>query len=64
MKISAKIKPGLLIFTAILFFACAKQVAITGGPRDTKPPVMVKSSPVNGSVNFNNKTIYIRNNFV
>ncbi len=60
MKISAKIKPGLLIFTAILFFACAKQVAITGGPRDTKPPVMVKSSPVNGSVNFNNKTIYIQ----
>ncbi len=60
MRFYNKIKPILLFFIVALFFACAKQVAITGGPKDTKPPVMVKSTPRNASVNFNEKTIFIQ----
>ncbi|MDD3685983.1 MAG: Ig-like domain-containing protein [Bacteroidales bacterium] len=39
--------------------SCAKQVAITGGPKDTTPPVMEKSTPANGSVNFIAERVYI-----
>jgi hypothetical protein len=60
MKFSNKIRPFLILLTSLLFFACAKQVAITGGPKDIAPPVMKKSIPENGSVNFNEKTIYIQ----
>lgn len=43
----------------MLFFTCAKQVAITGGPKDTTPPVLVKLTPENGSINFADKKIII-----
>jgi len=59
MKLSDKIKLLFLPLVLLLIFACAKQVAITGGPKDTKPPVMKKSTPENGSVNFAEKKIYI-----
>lgn len=60
MRFYDKIKPILLICFIALFFACAKQVAITGGPADSTPPVMKKSDPENGSVNFKEKVIYIQ----
>jgi len=59
MKISNKIKYLIFPLVVLLIFACAKQVAITGGPKDTKPPVMKKSTPWNGSVNFIEEKIYI-----
>ncbi|PLX09572.1 MAG: hypothetical protein C0596_03325 [Marinilabiliales bacterium] len=65
MKYQIKIKILLIIGFALLFFACAKQVAITGGPKDTTPPVMIEAEPLNGSVNFSEKTVYVRfNEFV
>ncbi|MDD3741818.1 MAG: Ig-like domain-containing protein, partial [Bacteroidales bacterium] len=54
-----KIKLLILPTILLLIMACAKQVAITGGPKDTKPPVMEKSTPENGSVNFAEEKIYI-----
>ncbi len=59
MRLSDKIKFLILPLVLLLIFACAKQVAITGGPKDTKPPVMKKSTPDNGSVNFAESKIYI-----
>lgn len=60
MKYSSQIK--LLMFLGILFliFSCAKQVAITGGPKDTTPPIMIESDPPNGSVNFTENTVYVK----
>jgi len=62
MKFSAKTYSFLILLTVVLFFACAKQVAITGGPKDITPPMMDKCSPANGSVNFIEKTIFIQFN--
>ena len=39
--------------------ACANPVAPTGGPRDTDPPVILRSEPENGSVNFDAREIRI-----
>jgi uncharacterized protein (DUF2141 family) len=42
----------------LLFIAsCAKQTSPTGGPKDTIPPVLVKSIPANNSLNFEGKEI-------
>jgi uncharacterized protein (DUF2141 family) len=60
MKIVEKIKILFLIAIPLVFFACAKQVAISGGPRDVIPPVMIEAEPANGSVNFIEKNIYVR----
>lgn len=55
-----------IILLALLFFtSCAKIVAPVGGPKDTTPPVVIKESPLKGSVNFNEKSIKITfNEFV
>jgi len=52
----------LLIFIIGLSLAvtsCAKRGSITGGLKDTIPPVIVKSSPKNMSTNFSGKEIHI-----
>ncbi len=54
--------PGylLLIFLAfVLISACAKISSPSGGPRDTEPPVVVKSNPLNSSRNFRGKNISV-----
>jgi hypothetical protein len=39
--------------TAVLFInACANPVSPTGGPKDTTPPEIIRSTPLNQSVNF------------
>lgn len=43
----------------ILFSACAKVVAPTGGGKDVTPPTVVKMSPDHHSLNVNSKTIKI-----
>jgi len=51
----------LLLFWAAfgLIAGCAKVSSPSGGPRDREAPVIVKSSPANGTVNFRGKEIVI-----
>jgi hypothetical protein len=50
----------LLIATIYYFLtSCANQIALTGGPKDTIPPTLINSIPINQSLQFNDKTIYL-----
>lgn len=49
----------ILTIIATLFISCAKRGTITGGPKDTIAPVIVKSNPKNYETNFTGKTIKI-----
>ncbi|WP_245945980.1 Ig-like domain-containing protein [Flavobacterium magnum] len=42
---------------AAAVIGCAKRGTITGGPKDTLSPVLQRSEPENGTVNFNAKNI-------
>jgi hypothetical protein len=46
-------------FIPFLFPRCANIVPPTGGPRDTIPPEIIKSTPVNYSTNFTGSGIHI-----
>ena len=52
---------GLIFVTTVYLIvsACAKINAPSGGPKDKEIPVILKSVPENGAVNFNNKEIVI-----
>ena len=41
----------------LLVVRCANPISPTGGPKDTIPPVLLNSVPVNGSLNFDEQTI-------
>ncbi len=60
MKSIRKLKILITIALPLIVFACAKQVAITGGSKDTTPPKMIESVPSNGSVNFSEEVVYVR----
>lgn len=49
----------ILAIISALFISCAKRGTITGGPKDTIAPVIVKSNPKNYETNFTGKTIKI-----
>lgn len=50
-----------IVFLFLLSFTdCAKKGMPTGGPKDTIPPVVLKSSPENYSTRFNRKEIEVR----
>lgn len=50
----------LLIATIYYFLtSCANQIALTGGPKDTIPPTLIHSIPINQSLQFNDKTIFM-----
>ena len=49
----------LLCTVCALFLRCANQVAPEGGPKDTKPPKVLNSSPPNFSTNFKDNSIKI-----
>ena len=51
-----------LIFVALLLYACAKKGRPDGGPIDEKPPEVVKTSPENYTVNFDEQEITINFN--
>ena len=56
-----------LVFSlaAVALFGCAKMSSPTGGPKDTEPPVPLRSSPVNYSTNFKGKKFIVEfNEFV
>lgn len=48
-----------LAFAMLIHLSCAKQVGLTGGPKDTDPPQVLYSVPENGSINFNTDRIRI-----
>jgi uncharacterized protein (DUF2141 family) len=52
---------SLIIIAAVsaVFFNCARQMPPSGGPRDISPPVITRSVPLNGSLNFKGKNIII-----
>jgi hypothetical protein len=47
----------IAVISIIAAGACAKQGSPSGGPRDTTPPEVVRSTPLNGTTNFSGKTI-------
>jgi uncharacterized protein (DUF2141 family) len=49
------------LITMIIFIigSCAKQAIPTGGPKDIKPPEIVKSIPPNSTINFKDKKIVV-----
>jgi hypothetical protein len=49
----------LITILLIIAFACAKISQPTGGPRDKLPPVVIKSTPLNGARNYSGKEIEI-----
>ncbi len=53
-------KYTLGFFLLLLLGACAKQVAPTGGPKDTDPPKIESSEPLNYSTNFVGVTIKLQ----
>lgn len=53
------IKNYLLVVSLLLFSACASIQAPQGGPKDTKPPVILSMVPKNQTRNFSAKKIVI-----
>lgn len=51
-----------LAVASLLVVACAKQVVLTGGAKDTNPPEVKASTPANGSTNFSEKHIVVKFN--
>ena len=49
----------ILTIISILLISCAKRGTITGGPKDSIAPVIVKSNPKNYETNFTGKKIKI-----
>ncbi len=49
----------LLVVISLLASSCAQVVSPGGGPRDVKPPRVVKYIPDSAQLNFNSKTIVI-----
>src|SRR5512133_3010997 len=50
--------PGLICLTFLVFPRCAKQgTPITGGDKDTIPPVLLKSIPQQGATHFKEKKV-------
>ncbi|MEQ8470250.1 MAG: Ig-like domain-containing protein [Marinoscillum sp.] len=53
---------SLVILFDLLTFRCANPINPTGGPKDTIPPVLVRSIPEDQSLNFKGQEIYIEFN--
>lgn len=53
------LKTYILIITVSIIIGCARMSSPGGGAKDVDPPIPLKSSPVNYSVNFNGKKIII-----
>jgi uncharacterized protein (DUF2141 family) len=51
--------PGMIALTMLLVLSCAKISSPSGGPKDTEPPVIVKSEPKNGTVMFTGRSFAV-----
>ena len=51
----------LLIYAilAVITFSCANPLSPTGGPKDTAPPIVVESTPLNFSTEFSEQNIQL-----
>lgn len=49
----------VLLFASAFMWRCANIAGPQGGPRDSLPPVIMNITPANGTVNFDQKRIYI-----
>jgi len=50
----------IVVGIALLVYACAnKAQGPTGGPKDVTPPKVMKSVPLNNSLNFSKKQVYV-----
>lgn len=47
----------LILFVGTMVIGCAQELPISGGKKDTDPPEILKSVPINGSRNFRGKKI-------
>jgi hypothetical protein len=54
------ILPLVAVFSLVALWQCAHQVMPSGGPKDTKPPVIIEEQPPNGTVNFNSDGFSIK----
>ena len=52
-------RPGVLCFALVLLGACAQVREITGGEKDSAPPVLLSAIPKNGTVHFNDRSILL-----
>lgn len=59
LALKAQIKYWTLFLLTALMVGCAMKGTITGGEKDTDPPVILKSSPANYSTNYTGNTIVI-----
>lgn len=50
---------GFLVVVSLIFSHCANKGTASGGPKDELPPVIIKSSPENFSLNFDSNEIII-----
>ena len=50
---------GATALITLLALSCAKISAPSGGPKDTDPPVILKSQPENGTVLFIGKSFTV-----
>lgn len=48
---------SIVLFLLFLALACAKQTVPTGGPKDTIPPSLISSTPLNKQTNFRSQVI-------
>lgn len=51
--------PGITALFMLMILSCAKIGSPTGGPKDTDPPVIVRSVPENGTVMFTGKSFEV-----
>jgi hypothetical protein len=47
----------LAIYAFIVYSSCASQQAVNGGPKDTIPPTLLETYPINKSLNFHDKKL-------
>lgn len=59
MKIRIKYIVGLITICVAMYSCANKAQGPTGGPKDETPPVVTRSNPVNGALNFNKKLIQL-----
>jgi uncharacterized protein (DUF2141 family) len=52
-----RLRYGVLFLAALLAYSCAQQSTPNGGPKDVKPPILLKSSPDSAQRNFHGRTI-------
>lgn len=49
-----------LLFIDLAFQRCANIASPSGGPRDTIPPVLIESNPLNGSIQYQDKEFTLK----